>query len=758
MSFPIELTKLPQWVVWEARPRADGKVDKVPINPYTGREADITDPSVWTTFEYACEVAPRVTGIGFAFSPTDPFTFIDLDVDNELTRKIYERFESYSALSQSGKGCHIIIKGNVPSAFQDKWGGIYPHKRFAALTGNVLRDLPLVDCQSQLDSLYAHLMQGRQTTQVARPDEPQVDDDFTIYQMAINASNGAKAKDLWDGNWQLHYPSQSEADYALIDILGFYSDNREQIQRLFLRSALGQRDKAKRKGYVSGMVDRSFDRKPIKVDLSGLDALVASGIKKAEYKPDLFESLRDEIFDSGQHFDPETGSRVEFPPGLVGQIADFVFHSSPRPLKQVALATALGVVAGIAGRAYNVSHTGLNLYIMVLGVSGVGKNSIGSGINQIANSLNKVLPQAKTFFGPGEIASAPALAKWLANGNPSFVSYTGEVGHMLSQMRLPAQMSFKRLLLHLYSASGPNQVLGEQVWSDKDKNLAAVNSPAFTWIGETTPETFNGAISESSIKEGLVPRMLILEAPIKRPNINPDHAKASLTSEAKNTLAELAAHCLTNNSQNKSYAIPFDQGAERLLGLQGEFSLYCDRRHAEAQRDVVRDAWNRTHLKAMKIAALVAVGINYTNPVITEDCAMWAIKLALQDLRSVLHRLESGEFVLDSAEEQQVAVMQQVINQWWTETDWKKLETYAAKQFALYHKLWQSKLVPHSYISRKLISMACFRKDRMGPSIAIARTIKILTEQGVIREVPTNQMQGTFGTTLKAYAPMEVIS
>jgi primase-polymerase (primpol)-like protein len=66
------------------------------------------------------------------------------------------------------------------------------------------------------------------------------------------------------------YQSQSEADFALVDIVAFYTQNRKQIARIFRLSALGKRDKAKRDRYIEYMVEKSFDRQLPKIDIEGL--------------------------------------------------------------------------------------------------------------------------------------------------------------------------------------------------------------------------------------------------------------------------------------------------------------------------------------------------------------------------------------------------------------------------------------------------------------------------------------------------------
>ena len=52
---PEELKKLPNWVVWKAKPdpKSHSGVSKIPINPKTGGQAQSNNPETWTDFETA---------------------------------------------------------------------------------------------------------------------------------------------------------------------------------------------------------------------------------------------------------------------------------------------------------------------------------------------------------------------------------------------------------------------------------------------------------------------------------------------------------------------------------------------------------------------------------------------------------------------------------------------------------------------------------------------------------------------------------
>jgi putative DNA primase/helicase len=144
-SIPEEIRIRPQWVVWKA---VGDKPDKVPYSARTGRKASSTDLMSWSTFEEALEAykGDGYTGVGFVFSSGDPYSGIDLDgcVDpttGELAAwalEIARYFQSYTELSTTGTGLHIIVKGlQVPNRRKEKVE-VYSSKRFFTLTGHEL--------------------------------------------------------------------------------------------------------------------------------------------------------------------------------------------------------------------------------------------------------------------------------------------------------------------------------------------------------------------------------------------------------------------------------------------------------------------------------------------------------------------------------------------------------------------------------------------------------------------------------------------
>jgi putative DNA primase/helicase len=78
------------------------------------------------------------------FSSADPYTGIDLDdcadADGEIALwalEIARYFDSYTELSASGSGLHIIVRGEVPNRRKDEVE-VYSSKRFFTVTGHVV--------------------------------------------------------------------------------------------------------------------------------------------------------------------------------------------------------------------------------------------------------------------------------------------------------------------------------------------------------------------------------------------------------------------------------------------------------------------------------------------------------------------------------------------------------------------------------------------------------------------------------------------
>lgn len=758
-NIPLEMRTYHQWIVWRYEDTQAKKPTKVPYNPNTGRLASVKDPSTWGSY---AEVMQAMTtgwyaGIGFVLTENDPYAFVDLDdtkgdqvaFDRQL--KIYNEFQSYAETSPSGSGLHIICKGSIPAGRRRSFIEIYSSDRYMTMTGNVYRDMPINDCHEILNLLWSQMGQGSVATTVYAGLAEAKESDEQVINRAITAANGGKFSDLYAGQWESYYQSQSEADFALVDIVAFYTQNRAQISRIFRSSALGQRDKAKRDDYVAYMLNKCFDRMLPPVDVDGLRNMLDEALaKKAKEEKEAAASNNTHVQtpQTSNQKQIEVASAVyDPPPGLIGDIARFIYAQAPRPVGEIALAGALGLVSGIVGRAYNVSATGLNQYVLLLAATGTGKEAISRGIDKLMTAVVKTVPAASDFRGPGEIASAQAVIKFMASGRTSFLSQVGEFGIYLQQMANvnapPHLLGLRRFLLQVFNKSGEGEIFSQTIYSDKEKNTGAIASPAMTIIGESTPEKFYEGLHEGLITEGLLPRFTMIEYYGERPPLNKDHSLVQPSFELIDKLASLCAHSLMLNSQNKAIHVQFTPDAQAMFN---QFDEHCDL-NMIGSNEIKKNLWSRAHVKAMKVAALVAVGINAYDPVITTEIGSWAINLTLADVRNMLKRFEAGEIGIDNDETKQLAKIIACVKDF-VVAPWNEVSKYTGDTMSQLHS---NKIIPFAYLQRRNASVAVFKKDRMGATNALRRAIKTLCERGDLTEVSRAVLSKEYNTSAVAY-------
>ena len=275
LNIPVELRERCQWAV--CGPEYDPIAPKRPYNPLLKRPASPTDPSTWVSFEEA--TASSATAIGFMLTEDDPFFVVDLDTYKSGAPQNHElllgEVETYAERSLSGEGAHVIGIGTVGTGRNSRAHAIeiYDRARFIIMTGNRINDFSIAADQPFADvvlELLGPIADAEAHHYPASQPSDERDDDLIA--RITRAENGSKFFALFAGNIRLEngkdthfsalrdaliYESQSEADLALIETLCFFSSDDEQVQRVFLTSALGQREKAHRRDYVSRSIAKA---------------------------------------------------------------------------------------------------------------------------------------------------------------------------------------------------------------------------------------------------------------------------------------------------------------------------------------------------------------------------------------------------------------------------------------------------------------------------------------------------------------------
>jgi hypothetical protein len=112
--------------------------------------------------------------------------------------------------------------------------------------------------------------------------------DEEVIKLAGSAKNAAKFQALWSGDI-LGYPSQSEADQALVSLLAFYTQDEEQLDRLYRRSGLCRQKWLDRPDYRHRTVSRALSnlRETYAPD-DGARMVVGGNGNLASQRPNLY--------------------------------------------------------------------------------------------------------------------------------------------------------------------------------------------------------------------------------------------------------------------------------------------------------------------------------------------------------------------------------------------------------------------------------------------------------------------------------------
>lgn len=711
------------------------------------------------TFEQAVHYTGLFKGsfIGFILMDTDPFACIDLDVKGphnapdkphtwttpeELDRyiKITEAFPSYTEVSISGQSLHIWVKANIGLGCRRDGVEVYSQERMLVCTGNVYRGGDIVDCQEMLESMVIQMRKGDARQSHALADSEQTHDDSQVWEMLNTAGNADKFRQLSSGNWQEEFPSQSEADLAVMSMIAFFTPNNEQSKRLFRVTQLGQREKATKN-------DRYLD-----FTLETIRSRMYRENAVSETARDLARSLVMELQNKGSFGTQQNINRtveekiaslpevpdgeIDWPPGFAGALAQFVYSVSVRPIREVSIMTAIAFLAGVCGRTWNISNTGLNMYIIVVARSGIGKEALHTGLSLLSR------------FAPGFIdfqtyASGPALTKRInaPETQMSITNVVGEFGKRLRKMSADERnegplSTLRSVMMDIYMKSGKGSTVGGMSYSNKDNNTEDRGPFAYSMIGESTPKTLYEALTETMMEDGFLSRFLIVDYKGDRPPPNKENIDMVLDTHLRMGIDNIVNFA---NNAGKSEENIVEVGYEpEALKLLDSFSEYCDSQIDGKDDESYRQMWNRAHIKALRLSALLCIPDNVSAPKVKEEYALWAIDLVQKDIALMSARIKSGDVGLDDNTRERKMLT--------------TLRDFISKPVTGYNpSMAKDGIVPYRYIQQRLAAANCFKLFSMGASRGISTALQICMDSGYIQEVDKMTLSTNHGYNGRAF-------
>lgn len=674
---PEELQALQQWVPFIV-------TDKGVKKPAEGYAVD--KPAGWLAFPQIVELCANNNCLAaFALTKRDPYTVVDLDypkdskldTDNILAdhaRLLEIMSDTYTEQSVSGKGYHIWLKGEIDKGVKNAKAcvEIYDEWRFIICTG-VSNNQPILEDQETVTGLYEKF-KTRQSKNADFQNHPQEHTDKELVE---------KCKQRFPERFEILYgtpvdpgsTTKSEDDHALIAMLCEFSDNLDQIHRLFLNSS-----RVRRKHIIhphnyitrSAAKTQSYRYKQINTAalLSNMKNTAAVQVTSEEEKV-LLENLP---YDPGIPTPPPPAPNIfekhyPQPLGLLDEITKFSMESAPYPDPDISLAGAIGFLAGVIGRRYTFNSSALNVYIAVLAPSSHGKSAAANTCDKLSAELvNPVapdgtyqehLPDAGNFF-QRQIRSAPALYKNVLPKQQSFTWLVDELGKVEQVQKTRGNATgteIQAALLELYSA----HIAGGHVVSDKNNEpVPQVLYPAMSVLGNSVESVFFESLDEDSFTGGMFGRYFFLA--IRRDKPYEQFNRVDRVSHSfRQKLVVLARQGLESVGDGRSLSpegVLQLQATERATELLRTFSRDCVDNYNRWQlhnsiEGPTGALWGRLSHKVTKLAGLHAVSryagddrllLDTTIPLVDEIDVRWGITFVEHEMAVLKTIATEGHF------------------------------------------------------------------------------------------------------------------
>lgn len=401
MSFnniPAAMKNTPHWIVWKLEDRGGKKLTKTPYSA-RGGFAKVNDPDTWGSFEDALQAqqSGAYNGIGFVFTGT-PFVGVDIDgcVDASTGEVAPEAIDaittlrSYTELSQSGSGFHVVLEGKLPAGRRrngafEMYGDGSP--RYFAMTGQLWGEFQEITAdQDTINAVHRKYIEPPATSpqkgEGGAQSLPLDLSDQEITERARAARNGSLFTSLWSGNISAYGDDDSRADLALCNILAFWCQrDPARIDRLFRQSGLMRPKWDEKRGRDT------YGNITIASAIAGCKDIFTGGRTQTQREAPKGQELAAQEWEEPIPFD--SISAPDFPteslPAPVAAFVEALAESTQTP-DEMAAVLSLGILATAFQSRYEVEITPdwkepLCLYPVAIAPPGERKSAVISALS-----------------------------------------------------------------------------------------------------------------------------------------------------------------------------------------------------------------------------------------------------------------------------------------------------------------------------------------------------------------------------------------
>lgn len=315
------------------------------------------------------------------------------------------------------------------------------------------------------------------------------------------------------------------------------------------------------------------------------------------------------------------------PPGILGDVFDYALRSAPNPNEVVATQAALALGSIVLGRRYvSEANNYTSLYFLTVAKSTTGKEHGKTVIEAILEAAEiESLRGGAGYTSPGAVFS-------ILKDKPAHITIIDEFGAYLEAARAMGNSALSEAVTTLMEAFGrlhgsiyPRSY--STMTEKNDANDTIIKRPAITLLGMTTPGRLYKSLHSGDVEGGLLGRLLVVESnaprqmpryvrPIDPPTTIIDWCKKARSVEVVGDLVDVLS------PDDFPIEVPIDDAARNVFD---DFGRHLIKRQDALESIGLDVILGRTREIAMRVATILAVSVDVSKPVITDELAEWAV-------------------------------------------------------------------------------------------------------------------------------------
>lgn len=336
------------------------------------------------------------------------------------------------------------------------------------------------------------------------------------------------------------------------------------------------------------------------------------------------------------------------PPGLLGEVFQWVTKSSPIIQPMYCIASAIALMSAVYAQKFK-TETGArtNNYVLAIGASGSGK----SKVCDLVPWLMMQMGDSYISMLMGEPKSDAGLIDALIQRNGKGLLCIDEIGHYLRQIKSKSANAYMANigseLTKLFTRADGVYISGAYSQNSKRASVP-IDQPCLTVFGQSVKDRVFKSLNEDDFIDGFFNRWIIFESEDKMPAQNTDYvpAEQNYPTELLQEIKDLDKKVLdTQLSSNyiKTSTGPYVMIAPKTTGAKElcvAHAVSINKRRLEIGDGLMDYPYSRANEYLEKLS-LVAAEIVDGFPVITEKSMTWAIAAVESNLRQIESKLLS---------------------------------------------------------------------------------------------------------------------